>query len=469
MSTVIDPIDVFVPRSHSLAEIEQVTTYQRRHATIACIIPAYNEEETIAEVLRSLLAQTRPPEVIHVIVNNTTDNTVYEARQFEGEHKLHYRGTDYVTHVHVHDIGKNADRKVGALNFGWELSREYDFILGVDGDTTLDPKCVQWLEDEMTDDSRIGGLSAIYSIDDQKIKGWGANFLVAGQKAQFASFNMDNLVRNRDMAVLGGQCSLFRTTALKSTMEHYRQDYPWVRDSEVEDSLLSLQIKSVGFLTKISAHARANVGAMTTVRALNAQQIKWTVGAIELMRAKPFHPNLRLRWRENFQMLFNISTRVMFALLLVGSLSINAFVFNWVWLVPPVIAWLLNIRTMLSMQNRSAWDVIYAVLFFPAELYMWLRITHFVTSWYRSLARVEHDNWGAQASAESGSGSNGLTWPIIGAVVTAAVAIISWNMMDLFTRSLILALGWPLLSVFTVGLTVSMFRLLVRRHRGFKV
>ena len=61
----------------------------------------------------------------------------------------------------------------------------------------------------MVDDPRIGGLSAIYSIDKHKFSGGMATFLVAGQRAQFAAFNMDNLLRGRNMAVLGGQCSLF--------------------------------------------------------------------------------------------------------------------------------------------------------------------------------------------------------------------------------------------------------------------
>lgn len=46
---------------------------RRGRSSIACVIPAYNEEESIAEVLDGLLTQTRPPDVIHVVINNTTD------------------------------------------------------------------------------------------------------------------------------------------------------------------------------------------------------------------------------------------------------------------------------------------------------------------------------------------------------------------------------------------------------------
>ena len=129
---------------------------------------------------------------------------------------------------------------------------------------------------------------------------------------------------------------IFYIKALRQVMVENHQSTPWVKDSEVEDSLLSLQIKSAGYLTKISAQARADVGGMTSLRGLDAQQVKWNFGAIELMwpgqrgdtKGQPFHPNLRLRWFENLSMLINGVTRVMFVLLLVASLSIGAFVFS---------------------------------------------------------------------------------------------------------------------------------------------
>ena len=130
-----------------------------------------------------------------------------------------------------------------------------------------------------------------------------------------------------------------------------------VRDSEVEDSKLSLQIKDVGYSTKISSRARAFVGPMTNLRSLHGQQVKWNFGAIDLLwpgtrgynKGQPLHPNLRLRWFENVSMLFNIGTRMAFVLLLAAALSIHAFVFNPIWLIPPVVAAGLNLRLAMSM------------------------------------------------------------------------------------------------------------------------
>ena len=445
-------------------------------STIGCVIPAYNEEESIAEVIEALLKQTRVPDVIHVVVNNTSDATVKIASEYSGPHEITTDLGEQFTEVFVHDIGKNPDKKVGALNYGYSLVEGYDYLLGVDGDTIADKQAVEYLESEAVADSRIGGISAIYSIDDRPIKGAIAKFLIAGQRTQFAAFNLQNLLRGRNMAVLGGQFSIFSTHALREAMRQNHQNSPWVRDSEVEDSLLSLQIKSAGYLTKISARARADVGGMTTVRSLDAQQVKWNYGAIELMwpgqrgdtKGQPFHPNLRLRWLENAEMLLNMVTRILFVVLLAGSLSIHAFVFSPVWLIPPLIAILLNLRIALSMKKRNVRDILFAVLIFPAEFYMWIRMGHFIRAWSKFASNKKVDNWAEQAKAERGSGNAHLA-PLL-FVLAAIIAIVAaWTQLSPVVQSTILWAGWPVLGVITVLQTLSMFGKLIRRQRGYRV
>ncbi|GAA1533171.1 cellulose synthase/poly-beta-1,6-N-acetylglucosamine synthase-like glycosyltransferase [Microbacterium ginsengiterrae] len=445
-------------------------------STIGCVIPAYNEEASIAGVIRSLLAQTRVPDVIHIVVNNTTDGTVRVASEFAGPHEIVTELGEQFTEVFVHDIGKNPDKKVGALNYGYSLVEGYDYLLGVDGDTIGDPRAVEMLETEAISDSRIGGISAIYSIDTAPIKGTIAKFLIAGQRTQFAAFNLQNLLRGRNMAVLGGQFSIFSTNALRDVMKANHQRTPWVKDSEVEDSLLSLQIKSAGYLTKISPYARADVGGMTTLRAYDAQQVKWTYGAIELMwpgqrgdtKGQPFHPNLRLRWFENLSMLTNLFVRIAFITLLAGSLSINAFVFSPWWLVPSAAAVLLNLRIAMSMQDRQRSDILFAALVVPAEVFMWIRLSHFLRSWFRFLSRKKVDNWAMQAKAESGSGG-GHWMPLILLVIVIVALGVAWALLPPITQSAILWIGWPVVGVVTVVQTVLMLFKLLRRHQGFKV
>ncbi len=459
-----------------LADIDALPTYR---PMIGAVIPAYNEAESIEAVLRSLLNQTRLPDQIHVIVNNTKDDTFELAAKFAGPHKgrkIRKGLKRQRTEVFVHDIGENPDKKVGALNYGFKLIPDADYLLGVDGDTTLAIDAVEKLEAEIVSDTRIGGISAIYSIDDTQTKGLMAKLLIAGQRTQFAAFNMQNMLRGRNMAVLGGQCSIFSMRALRAVMAENHQQTPWVNDSEVEDSLLSLQIKSAGYLTKISAQARADVGGMTTVRSLDGQQVKWNYGAIDLMwpgqrgdtKGQPFHPNLRLRWAENFGMATNIFTRVAFVMLLAASLSIHAFVFSPIWLIPPAVAILLNVRIAFSMKSRTWRDVLFAAIGLPAEIYMWLRAGHFIRAWVKFLSKVKVDNWAEQAKAERGSGNSHLM-PLIVLGVSFVVLGYTWFNLPVMIQSSILWLGWPVLYVVTIAQTVVMLGKLMRRERGYKV
>jgi glycosyltransferase involved in cell wall biosynthesis len=248
-------------------EVEAVLDGNSAHpSTIGCVIPADYQEESIAQVIESLLGQTRVPDVVHVVVSNASDATMKIASQYAGPHEITTDLGEHFTEVFVHDIGKNPDRKVGALNYGYSLVEGNDYLLSVAGDAVADARAVEYLEAEATSDTRIGGISAICLIDGRPIKGLVPRFLITGQPSQFAAFSMNNLLRGPDVAVLGGHFSIFSTQALRDVMAQNHQSSPWVKDGEVENSLLSLQIRSAGYLTRISPFARADIGGMATRR-----------------------------------------------------------------------------------------------------------------------------------------------------------------------------------------------------------
>ena len=437
---------------------------------IAAVIPAYNEEDSITATIDSLLSQTRPPDAIFVMVNNCTDDTYYVAQKLSGTHELNHRAQAFTCDITVVDMGSNADKKVGALNLGWTYASGFDYVLGVDGDTVLEKSCIQHLTSEIVEDSRIGGISAIYGFDQGAAVGPFANFLVRSQRFQFAGFNLDNMLRSRNMSVLGGQCSLLSTVAMRTTMLNNHQITPWVIDSEIEDSLLSIQLRTAGYRTKISAKARANVGAMTTLSGLHAQQVKWNAGGVELMMQNPLHPNLRLRWRENFGMLTNIVSRILCVLLVAGAVSIGVFSYALWWLIPPAVSILLNIKIGLAMKDHTWKDVGYALFLIPGEVYMAIRGIHFVEAWAQVIGRQEHDNWAAQAKAERSVGQGGkVILGFLGTCAVLAAIVFSWINLDPIWQNGVLGVGWLILAVLTILQTVLMLSKLLRNHKGFQV
>lgn len=439
---------------------------------VVVVIPAYNEEGSIGSVLTGLMNQTRMPDEIHVIANGCTDDTVFEASKFVGTHRNRKKQGLVETVVKVHDAGKLRGGKVDALNIGYAIAKKAgaDYFLGVDGDTHADRKAIEQLLNEMVSDSRIGGISAIYGFDDVKGRGPVANFLLSGQKAQFGGFHLDHLLRGRKMSVLGGQLTLFSMEALEEVRVKFKQIGPWVNDSAVEDALLSLYLKSCGYRTLISSQARADVGPMLSLGSLAAQGHKWGTGGAKLLLQFPVHPSIRQKWTETIGMLMNIVVRVLFIILLVASLSLGAFVFNPIWLIPPVLAWVVNIRMTFTMENRTWKDWLYSVTFIGPEIYMWLRSVFFIRYWWEVLSGGEKDNWARQALAESGRGGIGwLAWPLAVGSAVVGLGVWGWTLLDTASQADLVSHGWPILMILTAILCLGLLRKAIRPHRGFTV
>jgi len=133
-----------------------------------------------------------------------------------------------------------------------------------------------------------------------------------------------------------------------------------------------------------------------------------------------------------------------------------------------VVAVPLKMNIARTMQNCNGRDLLFAATFIPAEIFMWIRISHFLRSWTRFLSRKKVDNWAMQAKAERGGGS--AHWmPLVLLVVVIVAMSVIWMMLGPMVQSTILWVGWPVVGVVTVLQTLTMVFKLLRRHQGYKV
>ena len=75
--------------------------------SITVLIPAHNEEKIICQTINSVFNQTRKPNQVIVISDNSSDNTVkfsYEMKEIYGEKLL------------IYETVNNKTKKAGALN-----------------------------------------------------------------------------------------------------------------------------------------------------------------------------------------------------------------------------------------------------------------------------------------------------------------------------------------------------------------
>lgn len=107
----------------------------REKTGLTVLIPAFNEANSIADTVRSVLAQSMQPDDIIVIDDCSTDDTGAIARSLG---------------VTVLRTPKNCGCKANALNYGLKFV-DSEFTLAIDADTTFDEQSFERLMDAFDD------------------------------------------------------------------------------------------------------------------------------------------------------------------------------------------------------------------------------------------------------------------------------------------------------------------------------
>ena len=421
------------------------------------LIPAHNEEAAIGRTLQSVLDQSRAPDRVVVIANNCTDDTAEIARGYRG--------------VTVIEMDRNVNGKVGALNHGWaRYQAGYDFVAGVDADTVLEAGCLQQLENELATTPRPGGVMARYTFRQGEGTSLLSRMLVRLQRLEFASWTGDALRKRRRTYVLGGQATLFSAHAMRTVAARNQMNGPWDHSAQVEDMALTGDFRSLNLSTTVSADARAYAGPMLTARALWHQRRKWDEGMIRLITRSRLNTWTVTLWRQQLGLLMNGLTRVGFIFLLVTSLVAHRYVWSWIWIIPPGVAVLLNLKLAMKVPHRTAGDLLAALLLIPVEIYLIVRVCCATASWITVLSGIRRDGWEAQRTAEAGR-SQGSSKMIV-TVVIILLAIVGtgfgWIHTPGFIQNRVLLVGWSMLAMLTAVQVLGMLVRILRPAHGLR-
>jgi biofilm PGA synthesis N-glycosyltransferase PgaC len=106
---------------------------------LTVIIPAYNEEASVADTVRSVWEQTTPPARVVVVDDRSSDSTGALARAAGAE---------------VICPATNTGSKAGAQNLALEMVTT-PYCMAIDGDTTLAPDAIERLLQPLQDDPEV--------------------------------------------------------------------------------------------------------------------------------------------------------------------------------------------------------------------------------------------------------------------------------------------------------------------------
>lgn len=248
------------------------------HGRVAVILPAHNEAENLPATLAGLRRQTRPPDFVHVVSDNSSDRTVTTA--------LSYGAT------HVTETVNNPHRKAGALNLalrhmldqvdehGHPILDTEDMIVVMDADSVLERTWIASALAAMPRNSPVRAVSGMCRGDDTP----GA--LATLQRMEYEQIAALRTRKGGHTRMLSGAASAFRVGTLREVADTRGSRLPGARGeyynsaSLTEDHELTLAIRTLGYEITSPEGCGVRTELLTTWRALAAQRLRWDRGGL---------------------------------------------------------------------------------------------------------------------------------------------------------------------------------------------
>jgi biofilm PGA synthesis N-glycosyltransferase PgaC len=287
---------------------------------MVALLPAHNEEQILPSAIQALRGQTRPPDRILVVSDNSADGTVVVGRGAGAEV--------------VETVG-NADKKAGALNQALATLlptlQDDDVILVQDADSRLDPHFVEAASFYLA--RGYGGVGGVFR------GGEGGGFVGHLQRNEYARYARDVNRLNGRCLVITGTAALFRVGVLREIAQgRLAGKLPagdgrgGIYDTTVltEDNELTFALLHLGHRVISPVQCTLETEVMESWRDLWKQRLRWKRGAVE----NCFQYGLtKVTWRywgrQIFTMLGCIVSVTYLATILwalcTGNLSVNPF------------------------------------------------------------------------------------------------------------------------------------------------
>jgi len=337
------------------------------------IVPAYNEQDIIRQTIESLMVQTYQFDYVLVVANNCTDSTVSIVESLLEK----YENEKLCMVV----MEKNPGLKAGALNYGLSLvDSNIDFVFTMDGDTIVHEDIVRAGLEKFRREPTTGGICSAYRTMPLKETAtrW-QRFLWRAQNIEFSLANAWR-VENFDSArVLPGVATMFRMAALQCVKQYHQQqglgdNIVWVPGCQVEDYLLTVQLKDLGWGTK-SSHDMVSWSdvplKLNGPGGLWRQRRRWYSGTIDVLRERKLKKNSRYELFTISLLMVNLCMRW----LLVASYIALVIIGRPIELIPiflllPVVAIVMQLYRLKKFGDQlDRWQYLFTATLVVNELY----------------------------------------------------------------------------------------------------
>lgn len=229
--------------------------------TVTVIVPAFNEQATIANALEGLSRQTYPHLNVLVVDDGSTDGTS-EAAQAVAD--------SLGGHVPITVTRKGNGGKASALNYGL-LMTNADIIVCVDADSILTPDAIERIVEPFADPT-VGAVGGFVKVANTKtvLGRHQAMEYISGLAIQRAAFAELDAIQ-----VLSGALSAFRRDSLRKIL--------YSRDTLVEDFDVTIAMHAHGDRVVMHPDAIAYTEGPLSLGDLQKQRYRWTFGRFQVL------------------------------------------------------------------------------------------------------------------------------------------------------------------------------------------
>ena len=228
--------------------------------SFAIVIPAHNEEQVIADVLRSCAALDYPADKyrVYVVADNCSDRTAEVARNCIAT---------CLERANDQQVGKGY-----ALQWAFEqvLPLGHDAVVVLDADCTIAPQALRVFDRCLQDGSKVLQANYVLSNPDASAISYVAR---VGNILEYEYFYAPK--SDLGLAVmLVGTGMVFHRSVLS--------DYPWRAHSLVEDAEYTLALASHGIRVRFVANVGVFQAGAERAEQLTVQRARWAGGTLQL-------------------------------------------------------------------------------------------------------------------------------------------------------------------------------------------
>lgn len=238
---------------------------------VSVVIAGYNEEKTIENTIRSVLASDYPNFEVIVVDDGSKDNTsaVVESA--------------FADDPRVRLMRQANGGKAAALNYALTVARG-EIIVGFDADTQVAPDAISLLVRHFVD-PKIGAVAGNVKVGNRlnTLTRWQAIEYITSQNLDRRAYGLVNAI-----TVVPGAIGAWRRDAVQKVGGY-------ITDTLAEDMDLTWRLRRDGWILRNETSALAFTEAPDSMSALSKQRFRWAYGTLQCL-----HKHRRAMGRHGF-------------------------------------------------------------------------------------------------------------------------------------------------------------------------